>query len=353
MLAMPAPSTERLDGDTGASAIFRWPGSNELLVPWMVRPAVALSLSGLLLAQEEPRFEAVASFVRPSSRVEQNAWVLLGPQEALYIAWGLVNHTRTVLQLPSPAESIGVRLETTAGRSVPLAVAIEPAMRRLSRPRSVRFDEPIGPVTLDDSEAVSVYAVVERSDHQPFSPGEYRVTFETDGLVAALRQVDGGRWAGRTRSTSTTRLIIDPLDTAASEIKYHHIEAAFHIGHDPDKVLEHRKAVVALPGAQVTDRMALGKAYAALGRHQEAVQVYGPILPESMESARRGSLIRDGRHLRAIASSYLAVGQRDTARRLLEAEGIATPSQIPDLLNRLSRPADGITRRPWHTGQTP
>lgn len=333
---MPTRSAAAFAGIFAVPAVFTRVGSNYCdLMRYLI---AAIWLSGLGLTQNEPSFEARPSFVRPSSRQDQNAWVWLGPQEAMYIKWDLANHTRTVLQLSSPAESLAVRLETADGRPVPVTLAIEPVMRRRATPQSVPFDEPLGPVTLDDNETVGVYAVVERADHQPFSPGEYRVTFDASDLGGGLRR---------------TPLILDPLETAAALLEYHRIEAAFYMwGYEPGKALAHRQSIVALPGAQVSDRMALGKAYAELGRHPEAVQVYEPILPELMESARRGGLIRDGRHFLEIARSYLAVGRQDTAGRLIQAEGIATPSQIPELLKTLSRRRE-TQRRTWYWKRLP
>jgi len=319
--------------------------------------AAALCLSALVLAQDEPRFEAFPSFAKASRSRErrpraQDAYVLLGPQDGLYFNWFLRNEAGTALQLPSPAESVAVRVEPMDGPSVPLITTVENEMRRRTRSESRPY-EPLGLVQLEDGEGIELHGVVRRADGQPLSPGEYVVTFDTVGLGAALHQVDGARWAGPTTRSIRRRLIIDPIDTAASEIEYLHIEAAFYMwGYEPEKALTHRQSIVALPGAQVSDRMALGKAYAELGRHAEAVQVYEPILPELTESARRGGFIRDGRHLLEIARSYLAVGRQDTARRLVEAEGIATPSQIPELLRTLSRRRQP-QRRTWYWNHLP
>jgi hypothetical protein len=329
--------------------------SNQAMA-WTLRFAAMLLLSGLVIAQDGPRFEAFPSFAKSSRSIErrpgaQDAYVLLGPQDGLYFNWFLRNQAGTALQLPSPAESVAVRVEPTDGRSVPLITTFEEEMRRRTRsesPVTRRPYEPLGLVQLEDGEGIDLHGVVRRADGQPLSPGEYAVTFDTLGLGAALRQVDGARWAGPTTRSIRVRLIIDPVDTAASEIQYLHIEAAFHMGHDPDKVLELRQAVVTLSGAQVTDRMALGKAYAELGRHVEAVRVFDPILPELLESVQRGGLLREGRHLRQIAPSYLAVGRRDTARRLLEADGVAAPSSwIPEILKMLSKRREP-QRYPWY-----
>jgi|SoiMethySBSTD1v2_1073268.scaffolds.fasta_scaffold126918_3 hypothetical protein len=294
--------------------------------------AAALCLSALVLAQDEPRFKTSASFAKVSNRRTQpgGGLVFVGPQDALYINWFLGNHSGAVLQLLSPGESLAVRLETADGRSVPMMTTVEPEMHLWTRSQISPY-EPLGAVEVEDGQSVGLHTVTRRASGQPIPPGEYRVTFDIDGR-AAFQPIP---------------VIIAPLDTAASEIEYLHIEAAFHMGHDPDKVLELRKAVVTLPGAQVTDRMALGKAYAELGRHQEAVRIFDPILPELVESVRRGSLIREGRHLRQIAPSYLAVGRQDTALRLLEADGVAMPSsQIPGMLKMLS--SREPQRHPWY-----
>jgi hypothetical protein len=207
----------------------------------------------------------------------------------------------------------------------------------------VPFEEPTGQSVLAEDEAVNAYAVVRRVDRRLFDSGEYRLTLDITRVGPSLRTIGGAGWPGQTIGGGALRVVIDPIGSAASTLEYHRSEAAFNIGYAPERALEHRLAAVAVPDAQLGDWMALGKAFAELGRHAEAVGVYDPLLPELMSNARAGGIIREGKHLRFIATSYFAVGDVVTARRLVEAEGLTPAAEIPELIRRLSIQSD--TRR--------
>ena len=274
--------------------------------------AVLLSISTVALAQRQQRFEVLASFAKTLPRVQADGRVFLGPQEAFYITWVLGNRGGDLVVVPSPAEVLAVSVTTTDGQPVPVTIAWEPAMWRAGPASQLPFDEPLGQTVLAEDEAVSVYAVVQRANGQLFDLAEYRLTLDITRIGPALRTTSGARWLGQTTGGGVVRVLFDPVDSLASTLEYHRLEAAFTMSHDLERALKHRLAAVVLPGAQLGDRMALGKAYAELGRHADAVRAYGPLLPELMANARAGGIIRDGRHLRLIARSYIALWATST-----------------------------------------
>jgi hypothetical protein len=305
---------------------------------------VVISVTGL--AQRPERFEVVASLSKTSTRAEHETLVFLGPQEAFYITWVLGNASSDVVVVPSADKLISVSMAASGGQAIPIVMSWEATMRRSGPGARLPFDDFVGQSVLAEGESVSLYAVLRRADGQPFTAASYILTLNVARVGPALGTVGGARWKGQIVGGGSIRVVIDPIDSPSSILEYHRLEAAFNIGHDPEKVLQHRVAIAALPGAQLADRMALGKAYGELGDHARAVQTYRPLLPELMADARAGGFIRQGRHLRLIAPSFIAVGDIDTARDLLEAEGLTPTAQIPELMKRLGvRPE--VRRSPW------
>jgi hypothetical protein len=298
------------------------------------------------LAQTLQRFEVLASFAKTAARAEHDTLVFLGPQEAFYITWVLGNAGSDPVVVPPADKLITVSMTASGGQVIPVVMSWEPTMRRSGPGTRLPFEDFVGQSALAKGESVSVYAVLQRADRRPFAPAAYALTLDVARVGPALSTAGGARWNGQMVGGGVIRVVIDPIDSPSSELEYHRIEAAFNIGHDPEKVLEHRLAIVALPDAQLSDRMALGKAYGDVGQHAQAVQTYRPLLPQLMADARAGGPIRTGRHLRQIAPSFIAMGDLDTARELLEAEGLTPTAEIPDLIKRL-RVRPQVQRSPW------
>lgn len=303
-------------------------------------------LSAAGLAQTQERFEVLASFAKTSSRTELDTVVFLGPQEAFYITWLLRNGSSDSVVVPPADKLLSISIQAAGGPVIPVVTSWEPMMKRGPGAR-VPSEDFVGESVLGNGESVNLYAVLRRADSQSFDPGGYVITLDVTRVGPALRTAAGARWTGRLVGGAVKRLVIDPADSPSSLAQYHRIEAAFNLGHDPEEVLQHRLAIVALSQAQLSDRMALGKAYAELGDHAQAVRTYRPLLPELMADARAGGLIGQGRHLRQIAPSFVAVGDLNTARELLEADGLP-PGEIPELVKRLRVPTE-VRRSPWFT----
>lgn len=308
--------------------------------------ALVLSLSVLVSGQGPARFTVVALFAKTSLRAEPDSRVFLGPQDAFHITWLLSNRSHDTVIVPPPSEVLNIFLTTGAGLSIPVKIEWESVMGRGGPNTSLPFEVPLGQTELAEQEIVKAYAIVRRTDGRFFPPGEYQMMFDISRVGPALSTAGATSWLGQTTGGGIVSVKIDPIDSPSSALEYHRTEAAFYIGQDPEQVLEHRLRAVELPDASIGDRMALGKAYAELGRHPEATRIYSPLLSELIADARAGGIIRDGRHLRIIASSYIAVSDLTTARQLLEADGL-TASEISESIKRL-RAQPNQQRIPWY-----
>jgi hypothetical protein len=265
--------------------------------------------------------------------------VLLGPQAALELEWSLFNDTSGPLEITSPdilrpRVSLGgriVRVRTKWGRTVQLRTGT-------GNHTLVSDPLPVGAITLPNGSSFSLRGSTETLDGSPFSVGDYVIWPDVDLPNAFAGGVPSTAWVD---PGYPIQLHIVAVNSPLRWRLFHMIEGAFCRDVDPERALEHYKALAVLPGAEWGGSLALAETYAGLGRHREACAVFRKIMPDlirlpdsPLAKYERQILI----HLRAAAWSFAVEGDTATATYLLRLEGRTPADRIPAEIDRLRKP---------------
>ena len=254
--------------------------------------------------------------------------VLVGPQAYLDFVWRIRFFGLGVVSIPSP-QLFDVQV-TRDAEEIPVRSTVATQM-------SVNYvATAVGSISVDETTEMSVRGVVHRDDGQPFGPGMYHLKLDLDRARSSL--VSESASAISIDSGFPIELWVQALDTS-TRVRHHHlIEAAFYSESQPQIALEHRLVVVGRRDATWGDWLALGSAYAAVGRHSDAVQAYRRILPRLMSASPDGKRLLAG-NFQIVAASFAVVGDRAAAEAVLKSEGLLKETEIPATIERLRQNA--------------